>query len=182
MLPAVIGVTGKKRSGKDEVFRAIAGNGLAGVYRLAFADALKEELAEACRVSVQYIEEHKAQFRLGLQWWGTEFRRGLCSDRYWLDKAEHKFEVLTVCEQPRIVVFTDVRFPNEADLIKALGGKVWRVVRPGILASDPHPSEIAMDGYDCRNILNNGTLDDLRAEVMKALLEDFGTEALCIPH
>ena len=62
------------------------------------------------------------------------------------------------------IVITDVRFPNEADAIKALGGQIWRVRRLGIKAVNGHVSETAMDGYKVDQIfINNGSVDDLMA-------------------
>jgi hypothetical protein len=39
------------------------------------------------------------------------------------------------------VVVTDVRFPNEVDAIRALGGKVIRINRGSAELSDGHASE-----------------------------------------
>lgn len=180
---AVIGVTGKKRSGKDEVYKSLARNGLDGVIRVAFADAVKTELAKACEVTVPFIEEHKEQFRGGLQWWGTEFRRHFKGNDYWVNEAVAQYYKIVKHYSPRIVVFTDVRFPNECEAIRRLGGKVWRVTRPGEDARDQHASETALDAYPVDRVIDNDKcLLHLRAEVMRGVLMDFGPEALCITH
>lgn len=67
------------------------------------------------------------------------------------------------------VCITDLRYPNEAERVKALGGHVWEVVRPGV-ESDGHASEIPLP----RNLVdltinNGGDLDDLADEVRAAL-------------
>lgn len=65
-------------------------------------------------------------------------------------------------------VFTDVRFPNEAEAIRAAGGTLVRIVRPGAGltgAAALHPSETALDGFVTDvTIDNSGTLAALREE------------------
>ncbi len=154
----LIGLTGRKQSGKDTVFNILKTLEPEAV-RLAFADPLKIELARACGVSPKFVEEHKALFRVGLQWWGTDFRRNLFGETYWTDKAEH---ILRAVSGAPLVVFTDVRFINEAECVKRHGGRIWRVIRdlPG---DDGHASETEMDAYKADNhIINNGTLNQLR--------------------
>lgn len=68
-------------------------------------------------------------------------------------------------------IITDVRFPNEFDAIKAKGGLIVRVNRPGYDTSMvAHPSETALDGHDFDVVIeNNGDLDDLKQKVLKML-------------
>lgn len=176
MKTRLLGITGRKRHGKDEVFKAISRH-VPKAHRLAFADPLKEELAKACGVDVAYINRHKDRFRLGLQWWGTEFRRELCSPEYWIHQAEFALRELNIWRPhpPPLVVFTDVRFQNEADFIKKHGGKLWMVMRDEFGPdSDRHKSETEMDGYEVdRVILNTGTLKRLERRVIAAYQEDF---------
>lgn len=105
----VIGLIGKKLSGKDSVFKALREFVPHG-QRIAFADPLKIELAAACGVSVEYLEEHKEVFRAGLQWWGTEFRRGLFGDDYWVNLVDSKLKHLSTATDRGLAVITDVRF------------------------------------------------------------------------
>ncbi len=62
---------------------------------------------------------------------------------------------------------TDVRFPNEAQAIRAAGGLVIKVVRPSLgVPTDEHPSETSVDlVYADITIVNDGTLDDLALSV-----------------
>jgi hypothetical protein len=67
-------------------------------------------------------------------------------------------------------IITDVRFPNEAEAIRERGGKLIRVVRPGISAVNSHSSETALDDWDFDAVINNdGTLEDLKRESMTLL-------------
>lgn len=70
-----------------------------------------------------------------------------------------------------IVTITDLRYPNEAERIKLLGGTIWEVQRPG-LVSDGHSSEqpLPRELVDWE-IVNDGTLDVLKARVAQAMFE-----------
>jgi hypothetical protein len=121
-----------------------------------------------------------------LQNWGTElFRDGFHSD-IWIASMERKIldNTLPVHDGPSHfnVVIPDTRFPNEIDMIRNLGGEVWLVRRgpdPDWLADyimngtepqDQHPSEWRWArSYFDHIIYNNGTLDDLKAEVSLAV-------------
>ena len=90
-----------------------------------------------------------------LQWWGTEFRRENFGNDYWVSKF-----LESINQKADIVIATDMRFPNEVDAIKKLGGftvNLWRRNADGSIFRDPtrpadHPSEIALDtlNYDYR--------------------------------
>jgi hypothetical protein len=61
-------------------------------------------------------------------------------------------------------VICDVRFPNEAEAIRAEGGKVIKVVRPSLEGKqgDAHASETNIDKIDPDIlVVNDGTLEDL---------------------
>jgi hypothetical protein len=166
----LIGLSGRKRSGKDTVYAIIQEEAeRLRPARVAFGDALKEEVADLLEVTVQELEADKTRFRGILQWWGTEWRRHQ-NLNYWIDKTRAK--ILSLEGTTDLVVVTDVRFPNEADLIEELGGLVVRVSRPEAdHAVDPHTSEVVMDGYPFEQILHNtGTIEDLRRAVRKLLL------------
>ena len=66
-------------------------------------------------------------------------------------------------------VITDVRFTNEADMIRANGGKIWRVVRSGVGPVNNHISESELDSikFD-RLITNDSGFEDLMIEVHSA--------------
>lgn len=107
-----------------------------------------------------------------LQWWGTEFRRRQDND-YWVKQiikkyAENNFAPTVVC---------DMRFPNEAEMIKNLKGytvKIQRIKDGKQFISDDrdpkHVSEIALDNYKY-----DLTIDI--AEVSQQLMADYsGTD------
>jgi hypothetical protein len=68
------------------------------------------------------------------------------------------------------VVSPDCRFPNEARAVKAMGGQLWRVERPGCVGTG-HVSETALAhwfDYDAV-LVNDGTLVDLYVEIEQRL-------------
>jgi hypothetical protein len=75
----LIGLTGKKNSGKDEVFRVIEELDTHGqnidVIRLAFADAMKGALAALFAVPYSVIEENKNNGEISLEFPGTGNQR-----------------------------------------------------------------------------------------------------------
>ncbi len=87
--------------------------------------------------------ETPVTYREFLQKWG-EWCRAWDVD-FWVKQA-----IAAARDVTRIAVFDDVRFPNEADAIRATGGVVIRLTR----AREPlqtHVSETALDKYafDC---------------------------------
>jgi len=69
------------------------------------------------------------------------------------------------------VVIDDVRFPNEAEMIRRLGGELWLVDRPNVVYEGDHASEGALADVVPDAVINNsGSLEQLR-EVVAALLE-----------
>lgn len=178
----LIGLAGKKQSGKNTVadmLDVLAARDGWTVKQFAFANAVKRELADACDVSVDYIEKHKSMFRLGLQWWGTEFRRGMHSGDYWVKQLNFALQQEGLGQfDKHVYIITDVRFKNEADYIKRHGGLLVRVERPEPLTwrdwmpwnmirllKDTHSSETDLDDYPFRAwIANDGTLDRLRTK------------------
>lgn len=99
-----------------------------------------------------------------LQWWG-DYRRAQDPDYF---ATSLRFAILD--GPPGDVVITDVRFPNEAALVRQLGGQLWQIRRPGYEAgstghaSDTDGSEFEPD----RMLVNGGNLEQLRDLVLTA--------------
>jgi hypothetical protein len=175
----VIGIAGKKRSGKDitaQMFIDAAERLGIKATRRALADELKEECAtmvaaHSDKVATDVLIEmntdgQKEQYRLLLQWWGTEFKRNMVSDTYWTDKL-HEWVLHHHRANREMVIVPDVRFLNEVKMIKQLGGVVINVVRPASITIDEHVSETALDefrGWDF-TIPNDSDLDSLAQKV-----------------
>jgi len=80
-----------------------------------------------------------------LQVLGTEGVRKNIREDAWILAAGAKIATFEK------VVLSDVRFGNEAGLVWALGGHVWRIERPDNAGTTlDHPSESEQDENRCR--------------------------------
>lgn len=92
----------------------------------------------------------------------------------WQDFFDHRCDKLLrgMHGEHKTLVFTDERFPNEAQRIIDLGGFNIEVVRPGV-ESDGHASELVLPRDLIKHtIINDGTLTDLRRKVNYALCNE----------
>ncbi len=181
----IIGLTGYARSGKDTVgslIRQQAAAVGARVDLLSFAAPLKAFCAEVFGFSDDQLygngrdtpdsrwtrpDGTPLTARYALQTLGTEWGRN-CDPEIWT-KAGMRRAAKSFAD---LVVFTDVRFVNEAAAIRKAGGEIWRIAR-GAQAHN-HPSEAAiwspeMDLRITAEIHNTGSLADLAVLVKQAL-------------
>lgn len=162
----IIGIGHKKHSGKDTLAEFIAEeldrcSIIVPHSILRFADQLKIEVTNVCRVPLFELEENKDVFRPMLQWWGTEFRRKYQgNDNYWVEKLAKRIEKSE--HKSAVYLVTDVRFPNEFEWVKSKGGKLIKIERPGT-STDNHASETALDGYTGWDMIvqNDGSKEQL---------------------
>ena len=189
----LIALCGAAGAGKDTVADMLPAR------KLAFADALYREVAEAwgvdqhvlrCRdtkekpTGILAIQSCKAfgfwpwavenltaplyesSPRQILQWWG-DYRRAQDPD-YFVKQTRTAAEWADYSGEH--VVITDVRFPNEAALVRQLGGQLWQVRRLGYDAGGTgHASDTDGSEFRPEVVLENfGGLDDLRRKVLDA--------------
>lgn len=98
-----------------------------------------------------------------LQYLGTEYVRSVDSE-YWIRTLLEEIEDFQCGELVSMPLIADCRYPNEVQAVRNAGGRVVRVVRPGLPwgAHSDHPSETGIDALDVHaEIANTGTLDDL---------------------
>lgn len=160
----LIGICGKKESGKDTLFHLLAGKIRAR--RLAFADKLKQEIADMLNITVEEINADKQRFRLIMQWVGTEWRRRDNPD-YWIECIEREIVTEASMERVDLIAVTDVRFENEARMIRKFGGRIIAVVGRSSDQHDAHASEQAIGVEPDYVIWNNGNLNKLASEAEK---------------
>jgi hypothetical protein len=135
MTHRIIGLAGFARVGKDTLASIMLGL-VRPSYRVAFADALKDEVAQLHHVDARTADAaEKERIRPLLIEHGELRRRE--DPAYWMRRA---FETMDRLE-PGVVVVTDVRYPNEAEAIRERGGFVALLQRPGISAV--HATEAA---------------------------------------
>jgi hypothetical protein len=104
--------------------------------------------------ALTHVMEAPRSPRQIMQWWGTDFRRLHCGDAYWTRPVTGRIHTQQQAHQWRHVV-SDVRFPNEADAIRALGGVIWQVKRPGLLLDTSHISEVDGSQFKPDAIISN---------------------------
>lgn len=104
------------------------------------------------------VPNGRTTYRYLLQWWGTDYRRVMCDDNYWVKRfieESLKYEK---------VVCSDLRFPNEYNAVVNNNGICIKVIRNDSFKSNTalHISETALDHInDWHAILqNNSTLED----------------------
>ena len=159
----VIGLGHKARHGKDTAAEHIIRQTKGAARRYSFGTGLY-----AVARALFNMTEKDAPL---LQALGTEVGRRHDNDRwvrttYWQIKDD----------RPRIALLPDVRFPNEAEFVKSLGGILIKVSRfntdgtPFVTTDrDPnHPSEISLDSFNGWDYVINapsGRMDHLRERV-----------------
>ena len=182
MTPFIVGIGHVARTGKDTAAEALCRD--LGFVRKGFADQLKELALAADPLVTSSTRTVNTDIGRGrLNWmvrsmggWDQakdtypEVRRFLqdlgqggrtvFGENFWIDRL---MESLGDAER---VVIPDVRHPNEADAIKAAGGVLIRINRPGRVASG-HISETALVDYNFDEEFNNDrSIADLQATVV----------------
>lgn len=99
-----------------------------------------------------------------LQTIGTNWGRKCVHSELWTKLAEQK---ALKALQSYSVIFDDMRFPNEFEMVKRNGGKCIRIHRPGEGSrGDTSIGEGLLDNHEFDfNVYNNGTLQDLKQNV-----------------
>lgn len=171
----LIGITGLARSGKDAFSVTFVKHGFK---RAAFANALKVATAYIANEesTLYFDDETKEEFtdalgmtrRSALQKMGSSVRDTLGVDT-WVNRTIRGW--IAQGKQPTVI--TDCRYENEARAIKAQGGVIVRIVRPGSgLKGEQaaHESERGLpDDLVDIEIVNDGSLSELAAEALKVV-------------
>ena len=167
--PLIIALTGRPGAGKDSIADVLAPQ--QGFVRIAFADALRREVAEAWRIDLRMLTDRPTK-ELEL----PALAAGMCSDPAFMRWVADGGDSLTAPRSPRWtlqrwasfkrqftpdyfariverwirrqlgsgwtrIVVTDLRDPVEEAMLRRLGAKVVRVHRPELAAL---PSDTAM--------------------------------------
>lgn len=181
----LIGIHGKKRSGKDTLFQILS-KYIPSTERVAFGDELKRHL-EILNPIVHWAnnqpfrlndaltlhgweqaKELIPEIRRLLQTYATEIIRDKVSEAFWIDKCFE--QVREINKNNKRAVITDLRFENEYERIKNERGFLIKIVRQSVNTADTHKSESELPSslFDLV-IHNDGTLEELE-ERFKAIL------------
>lgn len=173
----IIGIVGVAGSGKTIVARHLVEE--AGYHRLSFAAPLKRMLRAGFGLSDDQIDGHLKMAndphlngrspRYLMQTLGTEWGRRLVGSDVWASLWARDAAAIS-----GPIVADDVRFANEADVIRAAGGVIWRVHRPG-LNTDAHMSERAQRRIEEDELIVNATSIPEMIRSVDLLLTSFTT-------
>lgn len=196
-LPPVIAFTGKAGAGKSTAANWILRNHPKAM-KMSFAQPLKKMFYELIRQSIpkawphtpiEYIDgalkEEPIPFlsnRTGrelMQSLGTEWGRNTVQPDFWVNIAQGKLERLlgdrrVASDTPHILaVYDDVRFQNEADMLRGYKGILIRIERPHTATTSDtttnHASEQQQQVEPDFVIQNDGTEEDLFAKLAEIL-------------
>jgi hypothetical protein len=181
----IVGIAGPARSGKDTLATMLileAGEGA----HMSFASPIREFIANLLNVPLEalqdgpYKEEPLPELggkspRQLMQTLGTEWGREMVDPDLWIKVAEWKLKALQESMfPPKVVVFSDVRFENEAEMIRRLGGVIVHIRRPGVRTVAAHVSEKGVSNWATDwNVSNHAGLDELRQAAQMVLAHGF---------
>lgn len=147
----LIGLVGKKQVGKDTVANYLVNH--YGFIKHAFAAPLKAACEALFLLEPRQLHDNRLKEKLDARWdrsprqmmqlVGTDlFRRHVDRD-FWVKHMDLWLDA----HATDLVVVSDVRFQNEADLIKRRGGFLWRVER-----ETPHQDAHESETQDIRHV------------------------------
>lgn len=135
----IIGITGKKGAGKDYAADVIANycasNGIS-VYRTSFAEPLKIMLSAGLDLDTDsFVDRTKKESviphigctpRKLMQTLGTDWGRNIIADNIWINLCQRRL-IKAKNNGCNVLLVTDVRYDNEAQMVKDLGGIILEV-------------------------------------------------------
>lgn len=197
----LLGMNGAIGSGKDTVGEALEPHGFV---RMSFAEPLRIAGAMVYGIPLRYFLDRKLKEfplpnsrmtpRRVLQLMGTEVCRSIC-EPLWVKRALLRMASpmdnlagYAASNSNRLsrdngirVAIPDVRFQNEADFVRKLGGRIVMISRPSAEANKAaalhgagHASESGISGAASDiALVNTGTLESFRAHAAKTLTQSF---------
>lgn len=176
----LIGLTGRAHSGKDTATCMIEAICLtAGINQQTFAFATPMRAAlRALGVPQRYIEQPElknelipelgASYRQLMQELGDMGRKVLPD--FWVRYVARSISNLP--DGVGLIVITDVRYPNEAEWIRANGGVIVQLNRKAAPEVRSHSSEQHFAELQAEYVIdNNGTLAELEARLAALLVK-----------
>lgn len=159
-----------------------------GFQNVKFADPLKamtrcflEQIGVPAEQVEDFVEGHRKEEPLTefgfdhlttrkiMQTLGKEWGRDSLDPNLWTTIAGRKARKL-ISDGERVVI-DDLRFPNEYDLVRTMGGEAWCLYNPRVpIGTSEHPSEglLANHAFD-RALINDGTVEELETTVAEAI-------------
>jgi len=183
-MPTLVALGGLKGSGKSTAAESLICNGFVRVKMAGALKAMLDTLMKyqgASPVALEnYIEgdlkEHGCPYLAGrtprhaMQTLGAEWGRDLIAQDFWVSVA--KEAIVHNMNAGLSIVVDDVRYPNELEMIRSLGGVTVWIARPGVYQSLAHSSEKSISAADFTlTVVNDGAERDLRRSILSTLTE-----------
>lgn len=177
----LIGLSGRMGVGKSTAIECIRDLQQNYVHLIKFAQPLYD-IQEAIYRRINTVYKRPESFvkdRKLLQWLGTEWGRGQVSDTLWVDLWRTEAHYIMENFSSHIIVCDDVRFDNEVEVIKSLGGTIIllesdkadsRIDTKTGIAGHVSESGISLNKVD-HVIQNNGSVDDLKKSLSSIILK-----------
>ena len=158
----LIGLHGKAGAGKDFIASAC----LDDYFKFALANHFKIDVVRKYTFTFEEVFETKpAHVRHRLQQIGTEENRDVYGEYTWCDAAEAWMYQFYTANKLNQFVISDIRFNNEAEWVKKLGGTVIKI------ESDRNRS--GMDAQALKHSSEAGVSDEFIDHV---IINDIGTD------
>lgn len=177
----IIGLTGKMGVGKSTAIECI--RDINSIFNIKFAaplyeiqDFIYDVISRVYKTPEGFVKDRKLLQLLGTEWGRQHIKESLWLD-LWKDTVSR---VLKIYDDSIIITCDDVRFDNEAQAVKELGGIVIEIISDksqnridttqGI---SNHKSEAGVDKqYIDFVVHNNGTVEELKAQLYTIIKGD----------
>lgn len=125
------------------------------------------EAYESMNQDYTRLKAESPEFRRLLIALGTDVGRDILGENIWVEIAARS--IRETWEKGLNAAITGIRFPNELQMIRDLGGELVWVKRPGLDApAISHASETSVSGADFdRTILNDSTVEELHEKAAR---------------
>jgi len=164
----IVAIAGPAQSGKSTVAAYLKSQNYT---EDSFAAPIRSCVAHIFNISLTQLEKCKDQPMYPFHWTprkmmqtlGTEWGRQMIQDDLWIVSLKERIK-----NEPGNIVISDLRFENEAAVLRDMGADIWHIERPGVANVANHISEngIMRQLHDYV-LLNNGTKYELFKQVDK---------------
>ena len=188
----IIGLCGNKRAGKDS-FADYLMSKYKTIQKYSFAGPLKKACQIMFCLSSEQIDgtlKETVDKRWGLsprqifQTFGTDLVRNeypklvpgtqveKIGSSFWVYRFQIWYENWIKENPKKVLIITDIRFPDEFEVLKNMGGTIIKITRPSYSINDNHISEknISKINGDY-HIINEGTLNEYQNKIEQLYLK-----------
>lgn len=179
----IVGFTGRAGAGKDTAADVIMATAYGNWKRYSFAGPLKDASSILFNFTHEQLYDPKEKEviddrwgkspRQILQWLGTDVLRAHITEDFFTEHMKQRIE-----KTEKSIVITDIRFDNEAELVKSMGGIVIKIERSEAEGSGTKHSEHATEKGISEQLIdftvnNDGTIEEFYNKVLDIQSNNF---------